>query len=209
MTKVVWTAVARIAVAGVALGTASCGDLTKQGQAASYLIVSELVAASGADPGEFSGTLFSDVITVVERDDVKVATVFADNGRVTLSLGLKDPGSPTSPVVPSPNNFITVNRYRVRYTRADGRNTPGVDVPFGFDGAMTFTVGVGGTTQTFELVRHVAKQEAPLAALANSAVVIGTIAEVTFYGRDQTGREVSVTATMLVQFGNFGDPAGE
>ena len=75
-----------------------------------------------------------------------------------------------------------------------------------FDGAMTFTVGSGDVTQTFEIVRHIAKQEAPLAALVNSVVIIGTIAEVTFYGRDQTGREVSASATILVQFGNFGDP---
>jgi len=37
-------------------------------------------------------------------------------------------------------------------------------------------------------------------------VIISTIAEITFYGRDQTGRDVSVTAQMLVDFGNFGDP---
>jgi len=29
---------------------------------------------------------------------------------------------------------------------------------------------------------------------------------VTFYGHDQTGREVSVTAKILVNFGNFADP---
>jgi hypothetical protein len=29
---------------------------------------------------------------------------------------------------------------------------------------------------------------------------------VTFYGRDQTGREVSVTANILIDFGNFADP---
>ena len=207
MRKVVWSITARAAVLGVAFGATSCsGELTRQGQASSYLIVEEMVAASGAEPDDFGGTLFSDVLTMVEVDDVKVPTVFADNGRVTFSLGLKDPGSPTSPVAPSPNNYITVTRYRVRYSRADGRNTPGVDVPYGFDGAMTFTVGTGDATLTFEIVRHIAKQEAPLAALVNSAVIIGTIAEVTFYGRDQTGREVSATASILVQFGNFGDP---
>ncbi len=207
MTKVVWTITACSAVLAVAFGTASCtGDLTRQGQASSYLIVNELAAASGAEPDEFGGTLFSDVLTMVEQDDVKVPTVFADNGRVTFTLGLKDPGAPGSPTVPSPNNFITVTRYRVRYTRADGRNTPGVDVPYPFDGAMTFTVGTGEASGTFEIVRHIAKQEPPLSGLVNNAVIIATIAEVTFYGRDQTGREVSAAATILVQFGNFGDP---
>jgi hypothetical protein len=207
MKKVVWSATARIGIVALSLGTVTCGDLTRQGQASSYLIINELAGASGAEPDLFSGVLFSDVLTIVDVDDVLIPTIFADNGRVTLSLGLKDPGPPTSPNAPSQNNFITVNRYRVRYTRADGRNTPGVDVPFGFDGAVTFTVGAGAVTQTFTLVRHVAKQEAPLAALVSSPASIATITEITFYGHDQTGREVSVTGTILVQFGNFGDPS--
>jgi hypothetical protein len=48
--------------------------------------------------------------------------------------------------------------------------------------------------------------EPPLATLSISPVIITTIAEVTFFGRDQTGREASATATITVDFGNFGDP---
>lgn len=188
-----------IAVAALALTSASCGDLTREGTASSYLIVSTLEAASGADPGTFGGTLNSDVVTVV--DDVP--TVFNDLGRVRLRLAMKD-----SLTQPTTNNFITVNRYRVVYVRADGRNTPGVDVPYPFDGAFTGTVGGSGDTAVgFELVRHIAKTEAPLAALARNSTVISTIAQITFYGHDQTGREVSVNGQILVSFGNFGDPA--
>ncbi len=61
-----------------------------------------------------------------------------------------------------------------------------------FDGAMTFTV-TAERTESFELVRHMAKEEAPLAALGASPVIILTIAEITFYGHDQTGRSVSTT----------------
>lgn len=174
----------------------SCGDVTRQGTGSSYLIIGALQGASGATPGEFGGTLNSDVLTVV--DDVP--TIFNDIGQVSLSLGMKDILNQ-----PTTNNFITINRYRVRFTRADGRNTPGVDVPYGFDGAVTATVS-GQTTIGFELVRHIAKQEAPLRALAFSSVIISTIAEITFYGQDQTGREASVSGQMLVSFGNFGDP---
>jgi hypothetical protein len=128
--------------------------------------------------------------------------VFNDLGRVRLRLAMKD-----SLTQPTTNNFITVNRYRVNFVRADGRNTPGVDVPYPFDGAFTGTVGSGGeTTVGFELVRHMAKAEAPLAALARNSVIISTIAQITFYGHDQTGREVSVDGQILVSFGNFGDP---
>ena len=202
MTKAVWGAGIRLAgAAGLLLASVSCGDLTRQGTASSYLVVEELVAASGAEPDKLGATLHSDVLTVV--DDVP--TIFSDNGRVSFTIALKDPGSTTSPNTPTANNSITVERYHVKYIRADGRNTPGVDVPYAFDGAMTFTVS-GERSESFELVRHTAKQEAPLAALVQSPVILLTIAEVTFYGHDQTGRAVSTTTKIAIEFGNFGDP---
>lgn len=193
----------RAAVLALAIAASSCGSVVRDGSGTSFLIVNVLEGASGARPDEFGGTLLSDVITVVDDS----ATLFNDIGRVSLSLGLKDPGSATSPNVPTQNQAITVDRYRVRYVRADGRNTPGVDVPYGFDGAFTMTVtGGGAATVGFDLVRNTAKQEAPLAALARTPVLLDTIAEVTFFGRDLTGREVSATGRISVTFGNFGDP---
>lgn len=200
--KAVWGAGARLLVATLlAASSSSCGDVVRQGTASSYLIVQALEAASGAEPDQFEGVLFSDVMTVVEG----VPSVFADNGRVTFRLGMKDPALATSP---TQANFITVNRYRVNYVRADGRNTPGVDVPYGFDGAFTVTVGQGDTVGVFEIVRHIAKAEAPLAALKGNGVIISTLAEITFYGHDQSGREVSALGRISVNFGNFGDPSG-
>lgn len=186
----------------LAAGSASCGQLQRQGQASSYLIVNALEAARGDDPATFGGFLHSDVVTVV--DDVP--TIFNDVGRVKLVLAMKDPGSSTSPTEPSSANLITLNRYHVRFRRADGRNTEGVDVPYAFDGGMTMTVGTTESAGAFEIVRHIAKEEAPLRALAANGLIITTIAEITFYGHDQTGREVSATASMTVEFGNFADP---
>jgi hypothetical protein len=199
--KAVWGGEVRrlarlMAVLSLTVLAVSCGDVTRQGTGSSYLIIGALQGASGATPGEFGGTLNSDVLTVVDQ----VPTIFNDLGQVTLTLAMKDVLTQ-----PSTNNFITINRYRVRFIRSDGRNTPGVDVPWGFDGAATATVS-GQTTIGFELVRHIAKQEAPLQALVFSPVIISTIAEITFYGHDQTGREASVSGQMLVSFGNFGDP---
>ncbi|HSC28223.1 MAG TPA: hypothetical protein VLD67_13175 [Vicinamibacterales bacterium] len=201
--KAVWGSGSRVlAAVFMASAVSSCGDLTTQGTASSYLIITALEAASGAEPNQFDGTLRSDVETVV--DDVP--SVFNDLGRVRFVLAMKDPGSPTSPTAPTPANFITVNRYSVRFVRADGRNAPGVDVPYAFDGAFTLTVRDSETSGVFELVRHLAKLEAPLLALSRNGVIISTIAEITFFGRDQTGRDVSVTGKMLVDFGNFADP---
>ncbi len=95
----------------------------------------------------------------------------------------------------------------MRYIRADGRNTPGVDVPYGFDGAFTGTVGAGEFTAGFELVGTSPKRKHRCGRWRATGVIISTIAEITFYGHDQTGREVSVTGQMLVSFGNFGDPS--
>jgi hypothetical protein len=174
----------------------------REGTGTSFLVIANLEGASGAEPDDFGGLLQSDVVTVVDSRP----TVFSDTGRVTLRLALKDPGPAGSPLEPTQNQAITVNRYRVRFVRADGRNTPGVDVPYGFDGAFTMTV-TNESQATFELVRHVAKAEAPLGALANNFTVISTVAEITFYGRDLTGHEVSVVGHLTVDFGNFADPS--
>lgn len=194
--------IARAGVLALAVAASSCSSAVREGTGSSYLIISKLEAASGAEPDKLQGTLFSDVLTVV--DDVP--SIYADPGVATFRLGLKDPGTAATPLEPTQSQFITLNRYTVRFTRTDGRNTQGVDVPYGFEGAATGTVAGDGGSISFELVRHTAKKEAPLLALQSSPVTISTIAEVTFYGRDQNGREVSVVGRISVDFGNFGDP---
>lgn len=209
MTKAVWSARLRAGmVLGLGLLVASCGDLQRQGTGSSYIIIRSFDGASGADPEEFgNGVLYSDVITLVKGDgEERIPTIFSDLGRVNFSLGMKDPGGPGSPTAPTSANFITLNRYRVRYIRSDGRNTPGVDVPYPFDGGLSVTIGAGEVEAVFEIVRHAAKMESPLGALAVNPTIITTLGEVTFYGRDQTGREVTAVGTITVAFGNFGDP---
>ena len=196
------TQIVRLAVLTLAAASASCGSAVREGTGTSFLVIGSLEGASGAEPDAFGGLLQSDVVTVVNNRP----TVFSDNGRVTFRLALKDPGPAGSPLEPTQNQAITVNRYRVRFIRSDGRNTPGVDVPYGFDGAFTLTV-TGESQATFELVRHVAKAEAPLGALANNFTIISTVAEITFFGRDLTGHEVSVVGHLTVDFGNFADPS--
>lgn len=193
----------RLAIVALALAVGpSCGDLTKQGKGASYLIIDNLRGAPGFTPTDFSNTLQSDVQTL--------GSPYEDVGEVVMRLGLKDPGSPSGPNTPTFNNYITVTRYRVVFKRADGRKEYGVDVPYPFDGGMTFTA-VGGTTGgTFVLVRAQSKLEAPLLALRGlgGALVISTIAEVTFYGHDQTGIPVSATGKISVNFADWADPEG-
>lgn len=205
----------RTALAGIAtlaLAGAGCGKYVRdQGRSPVQAVVASLTAASGAEPDKVGGTLFSDVITNVSQtingQQVRVPTIFADNGQITVGLILKDPGQAGVPSAPTALNQVTFDRYRVIYRRADGRNTPGVDVPYAFDSAATFTVPADGTaTVSFELVRHTAKKEAPLRALDSNGMIVHAIAEVQFFGRDQAGNEVTATGMIGVDFGNFGDP---
>jgi hypothetical protein len=195
------TQIVRIVMLTLAVASASCGSAVRQGTGTSFLIVNQLEFARGSEPDTFTSNLLSDVVTVVDQN----ATFFNDLGRVTFSLGLKDPGPAGSPSAPTQNQFITVDRYHVRFVRADGRNTQGVDVPYEFDGAFTVTVGSSETQGAFTVVRNIAKREAPLQALRNNGVILSTIAEITFYGRDQTGHEVVATARSSIDFGNFAD----
>ena len=193
---------------------AGCTSKQTEGDSSSYLIIQSMSAASGAEASQFSSVLASDVLTFVKKTDesgktIMVPTIFEDPGQVTFRLALKDPGSAATPTNPTSTNFITVTRYHVEYVRSDGRNTPGVDVPFPFDGGMTVTVAGSNATVGFTLVRLQAKEEAPLRALVGGggADAITTIAKVTFYGTDQAGRAVSVTGNITVNFADWGDPS--
>ena len=106
-------------------------------------------------------------------------------------------------------NDIVFTRYRVTYVRADGRNVPGVDVPFPFDGVANFRVPAdqSAVTRTFLLVRVQAKLESPLSELAQAggSLVISTIARVDFFGTDIAGRQIQVTGYINVTFADFAD----
>jgi hypothetical protein len=196
----------------LAISVGGCGEYVRNsGRAPAQPIILALAAAPGATPDKFSGTLASDVITIVNRtvgqQQVQVPTIFNDFGSVTMRIILKDPGA-GSVAAPTPLNQVTFTRYTVVYRRSDGRNTAGVDVPYPMDGGLTFTVQSDkDVTAAFELVRHTAKEEAPLKALVSNGMIISTVADITFYGRDQAGNDVSVAGSISVDFGNFGDPS--
>ena len=97
-----------------------------------------------------------------------------------------------------------MTQYKVEYFRSDGHNVQGVDVPYTFTSGMSITIAGAGSAG-FTLVRIQAKEEAPLKALrfGGGAVAISTVARITFYGHDQTGREVSVTGNLDVTFADW------
>jgi hypothetical protein len=179
--------------ATVLMASAGCGsEMLRTGRAPVYLIVSSLQAGT-----PLSAVLRSDVLTTAAVfDDLATASIRVEQKNTTLT------GS-TSTL-----NTVTITRYHVEYRRADGRNTPGVDVPYGFDGGTSVSIDPNNSENViFQIVRHQGKLEPPLKNLASlgGQVVISTIAEITFYGHDQNGNEVSVVGRMDVVFGDFPD----
>lgn len=198
---------ALVAAAAVASG-ASCSDMARTGTGPAFLIM-ESVQASRGGGGTFTTSLLSDVLTIVNVTvggaTVPTPTIFNDLGQASIRAEMKNQLATTAP---TPVNSITLNRYRVRFRRTDGQNREGIDVPYGFDGGTTATIPVGGAVLiNFDLVRHQTKSEPPLRNLINGGGLrfISVIAEVTFYGADQAGNEVSITGSIDVQFGDFGD----
>jgi len=196
-TRILVSAFGRLLMAAV-LGVSStaCGsELLRTGRAPVYLVVSQVEAQQGS-AGTFTSFLMSDVRTE--------GSVVNDNVRLTLRIEPKNPSIPLTAI-----NAVTMTSYRVVFRRTDGQNRPGIDVPFGFSGGVTATVTSGATTSvSFEIVRHQSKEESPLRQMAGlgGASIISTVAEITIYGRDQNGNEVSATAFLDVHFGDFADP---
>lgn len=198
----------RLAVmAACVITTASCGsEMLRTGRAPVYLVIDNMTAAAGGGAGQ-SAFLLSDVQVLVETQvdgkPVKVPTIINDSATATISAVAKNPSVAVTEI-----NSVTLTRYRVAFRRTDGRNTPGVDVPYGFDGGLGITIPGGGSAGVaVEIVRHQAKLEPPLKNLVGNGGLgfISTIAEVTFFGHDQNGNEVSVTGRIDVQFADFAD----
>jgi hypothetical protein len=109
---------------------------------------------------------------------------------------------------------VLIDQYSVRYFRSDGRNVEGVDVPFSITGALSSVEDVknsGTTAIPIEVVRAQAKMEPPLVNLAGGggAIVLTCFAEITLYGHSITGKQVSATGTMQIDFADFVGTTGQ
>ncbi len=178
----------------------SCNPIENETTSASRLIVENLMGTSME--GEDASYLQSDVL-YQDPEDSTITTIYADPATVTFRALLLDPDSVTGP---SYLNDVTITRYVVTYTRSDGKNTEGVDVPYSFEGSLSVQVGIDSTASVvFIIVREVAKNERPLVDLVYGTEegVIQTTARVDFYGHDQANRKVQATGYLTVFFANY------
>ena len=182
-------------------GAVSCNELVRASRSSTILVIDRI----GAAPG---GTTVDPVNTYLNSDVVTNGSIFPDIGRVSTRLAFKAPGTSENPASPTSANWITVTGYRVVYRRTDGRMKEGEGVPYSFEGGMTMTTTDTASAE-FTLVRAQAKLEQPLISLVNGggAVAISVIAEITFFGHDQTGTAISAEGTIGITFADFGDPA--
>ena len=192
--------VAVSAMAALHLASCTTPDTLEQDTTNTFVVVESVLGEDGSE-------IFSDVCILEDDPDTGVSfcTFFNDNGTVQMSAVLKNQNQ----LDPTFLNDVTFTSYRVRFTRADGRNTPGVDVPYPFDGAMNLLVQVnaGTASQPFVLVRHQAKVEPPLTNLVGSggSLFFSVLAEIEFFGHDGAGRAISAKGFLNVHFGDFAD----
>jgi hypothetical protein len=183
-----------VAVGGLAMAGCTPSFVT-QDESQVILRVTRVEATAG---GEGTGGIFL-------LSDVKDTSggVFNDNVALTVESVPKN-GNPGVDL--GKFNDVIIERFQVQYVRSDGRNVEGVDVPYRISGDITQLVPAGGTgTVAFVVVRHAAKEEAPLVNLAvgDGAKILTVFAEMTLYGHTTNGKAVTVTGSMQITFGNF------
>jgi hypothetical protein len=194
---------------GCALLSFGCtADFATDSEADVILRIIELEGQPGNTDLEGEGLpLFSDVCCGIINDNVG------------LTLDLIPKNQNPAQVITGLND-VFLERYEVRFTRADGRNQEGVDVPFGITGALGGIVRVGAETITsITVVRHQAKLEPPLRNLHGvfvslqqdpngtfsfgGAGLLTTIAEIIVHGRTTTGKVVRARGVIEVTFADF------
>ena len=203
-----------LGVVAAALGAAGCGEVARTGRSPGFLVMERLEGASGADPDEFSTVVGSDVRTLVRKtidgQEILVPTIFMDPGRVLLSLGAEEPrhggvahralGAERHHRQPLPGGLPALRRPQ------HPRDRRALCLRRRHDRHGASRRGRGRLLRTGPGRRQ--ERESPLNRMVDDGGVqaFSTIAEVTFFGRDQAGNEVTLSGNITVSFADYGDP---
>jgi hypothetical protein len=187
-------------LAAAALAGLACNAIENSTQSASLLTVA---AITGLDlSNKDSNFTQSDVLYT--DPTTGVSTITDDVAKATLAVSTLDP-NPVGGT--SQYNDIQLDKYVVSYTRTDGRNSQGVDVPYTYEQALSQIIKVGqSATVSIIIVRASAKQEPPLISLRAGATrgeILYTNARIDFYGHDLAGKTVHATGYLPVEFADF------
>jgi hypothetical protein len=193
----------RIAVLAIGLAAAAAGctpDYGEESEAPVLIRVSNIVAEGGGGAAGSSG-----IGSVLNSDVAVEGSIFNDNATLTVENIAKNQNPNTQF---ARLNDVILERYEVRYTRSDGRDQEGVDVPFRIAGPLAVMVPLAGDAQVpITIVRHQAKAESPLRNLMNGggAQVLTTVARITIHGRTVSGRAVMTETALQITFADFAD----
>jgi hypothetical protein len=177
----------------------SCNSIENDSRSDSVLLI---VKITGTDVEDNAVDFLQSDVAVV-NPDTNTSTVAADAAEVSFSA---QPVDPVPLLGTSYFNDILVTKYVVSYTRSDGKNQEGIDVPYSFDGAMSARVQIDTqTTVNFIIVRAVAKLEPPLINLASGRGEgeLKVTAKIDFYGQDTVGKTVKATGYLTIFFANY------
>lgn len=191
-----------VLLAGLLIGTGGCANTNNRDEdtrGASLLILDALVAGNSDEQQQGSPVVFSDVCDGA----YPFCSIINDNAVATFRNVLLNPTGDGSFY-----QDITLYRYHVGYTRSDGNNVEGVDVPFSFDSVLNETVSLNEEQDIgIIVVRHTAKMERPLVDLqgAGDEAVLSSNTRVDFWGRDVAGNEHQVHGWIDIEFADYGE----
>jgi hypothetical protein len=191
MTKLLSIAV----VLGIIFLLSSCNPIEDDSKSSSLLTIESI-------KGQDAEGMEADYL---QSDVTKDGTIYADIAVATFRASTLDP----APLLgASQFSDIVLDRYTVTYSRTDGKNAEGVDVPLSFEGSLTALIKADSTASvSFVVVREVAKLEPPLIALAEGRDegVLTCVAKIDFYGHDLVNNKVKATGYLTIYFANYVD----
>jgi hypothetical protein len=177
----------------------SCNPIEDDTRSDSVLLV---VRITGTDIEDNEvDFLQSDVVAI--NPDTGAGTVAADAAKVTFSA---ESLAPEPLLGTSYYSDIYVTHYVVTYSRSDGKNQEGIDIPYSFDGSLSARVQIGSPAEVFfVVVRAVSKLEPPLINLTagRGEGELKVTARIDFYGNDTPGNKVKATGYLTIFFANY------
>jgi len=182
----------------------SCNSVVKKTQSDSMLIVSSITGKDIEDNDV--NFLQSDVVSV--DPDTGALYITADSAKATLTAKSLEPEPALGT---STYSNILVTSYSVTYTRSDGKNREGIDVPYSFSGSISALVEIDASAEvSFIIVRESAKLEPPLINLRDGRGEgpLTIQAKIDFYGHDVANHQVKATGYLTIFFANYIDEQG-
>jgi hypothetical protein len=176
-----------------------CSALEKDTLSSTWLVIKNITG------NDITGAAGSTII----YSDVQSTTgsIINDNAVITATAKLLD----SSNAAPTFYQDVTVDQVDVKFSRTDGRNVEGKDVPYGFSTPLSVYVAVDKEVAfTLTVITHNAKMESPLIELRDPAIVqekvLALNATLTFYAKDMAGNRLEpVTRTVIIYCSNFAD----